>query len=43
MILIIDRLAYSLRRGYRVFFLVLGPPPPYGCLQYVFYIQTHRC
>ena len=32
----------AFRRGYRRVFWVLGNPP-YGCLQYFFYIQTHRC
>ena len=26
-----------------VFLGARTPPPPYGCLQYFFYIQTHRC
>ena len=25
------------------FFFGCSDPPPYGCLQYFFYIQTHRC
>ena len=27
----------------QVFLGARTPPPPYGCLQYFFYIQTHRC